>query len=835
MSELRKSLRKRVHYLWLLLVPLVWIFLSEQGWLSAFKHLSMDLRFNVRGPVTTQEKVTYVNADEATAEAFGTVYFPRQIYADAARAVLEEGGAKAVFLDFVLSRYNFSAALNKDLLLQGDYAMSQVVNDYPDRVVLAASYAGTQNRELQKDMYLPRLADGPYGPDHPQGYSPRQNPIPELPQYPIWIPDLQSHSGHPVPHGRAGLVNTDVVLNDGAVPRFVPLYVEVANEGVSASYLEGFILWMRDAGAADDTLKIYDSEDGTELLAKDDSGAIYDQVPKVVDTTFYAASLALYRAAYPDTEVEIHEHEIRLRRPDDAGQLRTVCRIPLMARQSMEINWLSPWIDPEVRAGQRDPLDDRYNPQCSLVEVYDRYQALQDSETSAAAKKEIRQWFQHFNDSVVLIGPTDVLLQDLAPTPFDAAPVPKVSVHGNAFKTIAGNRFIHRLPDWAEWLITFLLTFCVTGLTVWGGSQTRFNKVGALLILVMFVGLDLELFRRYSVVVPLVVPLGAALSTSLIGAVMQLIREEQQKGRIRNMFGSYVSPQVVERMVDSDEAPQLGGHTEEITAFFSDIQSFSSFSEVLPPGELVVLMNEYLNAMTEILEEEEGTLDKYIGDAIVAMFGAPVQVEHHAYLACRAALRIQQRQAELRDEWRALGDRWPSLVHQMQTRIGLNTGPAVVGNMGSRKRFNYTMMGDTVNLAARNESGAKTYGVYTMVSDETRQRALEVSPEFTFRYLDKIVVKGRSQPVAVYELLGERGQLPASVLECLTLYGQAMELYLEQQWDAAQALFQQAAQLEPHAQKGETNPSLVMAQRCDQWRAQPPPADWDGRFIMRTK
>ena len=161
---------------------------------------------------------------------------------------------------------------------------------------------------------------------------------------------------------------------------------------------------------------------------------------------------------------------------------------------------------------------------------------------------------------------------------------------------------------------------------------------------------------------PLVAPIGASLTTSLIGAFTQLIIEEKQKGRIKNLFGTYVSPEVVHQMIESEEEPQLGGREEIITAFFSDIQSFSTFSEYLTPERLVDLMNEYLTAMTDIVQEEGGSLDKYIGDAMCAMFGAPLPMKDHASRACIATQRMQLRQAELREKWRAEGDTWPAIL-----------------------------------------------------------------------------------------------------------------------------------------------------------------------------
>jgi adenylate cyclase len=242
-------------------------------------------------------------------------------------------------------------------------------------------------------------------------------------------------------------------------------------------------------------------------------------------------------------------------------------------------------------------------------------------------------------------------------------------------------------------------------------------------------------------------------------------------------------------------------------------------------------MHDYLTEMTDILHANGGTLDKFIGDAIVGMFGAPFPFEGHAYSGCRAALLMQKRQIELREKWRQEGD-WPEIVYEMKTRIGLNSGPAIIGNMGSRRRFNYTMMGDTVNLAARSESGAKSYGVYTMITGETKAKAEQHKDDIAFRFLDKIVVKGRSLPAEVYELVGFKDELSDQNKECLAFFQQGIERYLAQDWDSAKALFQNSATREVHK---DANPSLIMIKRCDALKAEPPPADWDGVFVMKSK
>ena len=204
---------------------------------------------------------------------------------------------------------------------------------------------------------------------------------------------------------------------------------------------------------------------------------------------------------------------------------------------------------------------------------------------------------------------------------------------------------------------------------------------------------------------------------------------------------------------------------------------FSSFSELLTPTGLVDLMNEYLTEMTNILQEERGTLDKYIGDAIVAMYGAPIPMDDHAYQSVRTAILMQQKQIELREKWVPEEEKWGKchgLVTQMQTRIGCNTGTATVGNMGALDRFNYTMMGDMVNLAARCESGAKAYGAYIMITEETKIASEQTKDDIAFRYLDKIVVKGRSQPVAMYEPTGFMSELTQETQDCLTALGRGL-------------------------------------------------------------
>ncbi|HWL14991.1 MAG TPA: adenylate/guanylate cyclase domain-containing protein [Opitutus sp.] len=536
----------------------------------------------------------------------------------------------------------------------------------------------------------------------------------------------------------------------------------------------------------------------------------------------------LYYGVSPDGVI-LERDRLELKREDGS----VAARLPLREGQLLEVNWFSAWLSPTR------------NPRISFSTVFG-YAELLDSADEAERKAAAEFFAQpEFRDAIVLIGPVDPLLQDLAPTPFDEAPVPKVGVHGNVLKTIVAGKYLRRLPDWkgvrwGDFAIVFALSFAVSALATAGGARATLSKLGSLLLLVGFAAVGFWLFSAYQFVLPLAAPLGAAFTTSFAGVIWQLIEEQRQKGRIKGMFGTYVSPQLVERMIESGEDPQLGGHEEEITAYFSDIQSFSSFSERLASGPLVELMNEYLTACTDIVQEEGGTLDKYIGDAVVAMFGAPIALPDHAYRACVASQRVHQRLGELRAKWKAEGGRWPEIVWHMQSRIGLNSGPATIGNMGSRTRFNYTMMGDNVNLAARMESGAKSWGVFTMCSEATK-RACEQhgGDRLVFRPLGRIVVKGRTQPVPIHEIVGLKEHVTPRTRECIQIFETALARYYERDWEGAGRLLAQSRELEPNL-PGEvpgvaSNPSLVYLDIVAHYRRQPPPEGWDGVYVMKEK
>ena len=438
---------------------------------------------------------------------------------------------------------------------------------------------------------------------------------------------------------------------------------------------------------------------------------------------------------------------------------------------------------------------------------------------------------------ILLIGQIADGLADFGPTPFSPL-TPLVFVHVNVIENILRDDFARRPPVWVPWLGALILGLC--GLGYFSRRRFATHVLFSVAVVVVYAFGSIQAWSSFNLWLPLVAPMLGFIAVQVFALGRRILAEQRAKAQIKGMFGTYLSPALVNRMVEAGEMPQLGGHEAQITAYFSDIQGFSTFSEIIPPDRLVDLMNEYLTVCTDIVQEEGGTLDKYIGDAVVAMFGAPVALPDHAYRACVAALRVHAGIGTLRAKWKSEGDKWPDIVWKMQSRMGLNSGPCIIGNMGSRSRFSYTMMGDNVNLAARMESGAKSWGAYSMCTEATKNAcARHGGDRVVFRALGRIVVMGRSHPVPIFEIVGLKELIRDPARECIGHFETALASYHARDWQGAIEGFGRSAELEPN-QPGKTpgvktNPSLVYAGIARNHLAAPPAADWDGAYVMTEK
>ncbi len=466
---------------------------------------------------------------------------------------------------------------------------------------------------------------------------------------------------------------------------------------------------------------------------------------------------------------------------------------------------------------------------------------------------------------LVLVGTSAAGLKDLRAQPFDPV-FPGVEAHATVIDTILKGDFISR--PWMARIVEFNTVLLVGVVSTIILSLT--GAVPALMACILMGG-GLMYGAQWFFAVkgmffsPLTALLTLALNFSLL-TLMKFRREEGHKKFLTATFKSYLSPELIEEMIADRTMPELGGEARVMTAYFTDIQKFSTFSEILTAPQLVELLNEYLSAMTDILIAEGGTLDKYEGDAIIAFFGAPLDFPDHTLRACRVAVAMQDALIELRRKWTdethdpsleernvkhygpdvwPEGKRWPVNVHAMRMRIGINSGEMVVGNMGSSMRMNYTMMGDPVNLAARLEAGAKQYGIFTAVSEYTLDvpftnevgKTCTVREFVEVRFIDRIAVVGKSEPVAVYELLSMKGDLTEQETALVSAFSSAMSLYQAQQWDDAIQAFTAAQPLERFPDAA-TTPSEVFIKRCEQYRDTPPVApgeQWDGVYRMTRK
>jgi len=303
--------------------------------------------------------------------------------------------------------------------------------------------------------------------------------------------------------------------------------------------------------------------------------------------------------------------------------------------------------------------------------------------------------------------------------------------------------------------------------------------------------------------------------------VFLFIAERKEKGFITTAFGQYLSPDVIDIIVKDPSKLSLGGSRKEMTAFFSDVQGFSTISEGLTPDELVMLLNQYLTEMCDIISGYNGTVDKFEGDAIIAFWGAPLEQPDHAKLSCYASIDMQQRMLEQRKEFIAAGK------PELYVRMGLNSGPMVVGNMGSQNRMDYTIMGDAVNLAARLEGANKFYKNYSMISENTYNLC---SGDIDVRELDRILVVGRNEPVIVYDLMDKKNKVSGKIADMVVEYDKGLGLYKARNYQDAISAFNRALKIIPG-----DGPSISYIDRCNQFIKTPPAGDWDGVFKHTEK
>ena len=417
-----------------------------------------------------------------------------------------------------------------------------------------------------------------------------------------------------------------------------------------------------------------------------------------------------------------------------------------------------------------------------------------------------------FKDKYVLFGFNAPGLLDLRPSP-TAGVYSGVEIHATMLDNLLAGDFMRPLPRGETALLALLLALAA-GIAASLVSGAVRNGLVYALFLALPPALSLAAYEA-GLWLPLMVLEVSAGVTTVGAGLVNYATEGRQKRYLKSAFRQYLSPAVIEELIAHPERLKLGGERRELSIFFSDLQGFTSISEGLSPEELTALLNDYLSAMTDIIQEEGGTIDKFEGDAIIAFWNAPVDQPDHAARAVRAALRCQARLAEQRPAFRQ------RVGKDLYMRIGLNSGPAVVGNMGSHTRFDYTMLGDAVNLASRLEGINKQFGTYTMVSQATLSLAGKAFPA---RELSRVAVVGRKEPVTVFEPL--RPEESAGKSEVLAVFATGLRAFYEGRFAEAQGIFAGISAQDP--------PAASYAAKCRELAASPPAA-WNGVWVMTSK
>ncbi len=772
-------------------IPFTWMLLDRtwtegRGIFTPIDTLITNAFFNVRKLPENPVKVVYITLDEDTLEEMGGIIVDPELFASVAQAVFKEGKAKALGIDVLFNNREWHSKFFDNEKLRGrELVWGQTIQDYPS-IVLSCEYS-SEPLEVKWEGFSYKTGPFPYM--NLRGYNLQSNPYPEMPTYPVigtgW--------------GRMGL---NISLSDrssGSTPSWVPMLTEYRGVAESVNILKG--------------ISAFYNVPASNILQKKENFILLDKENKVLFTlpiksqrTFYHMGIELVLAYHGLDAKHVIHIENGLKIVDDSE--KTLHTIPLNEKQFLEINWFSKW-------------DNKVSPICFSLKEFLKY-AKNLGATDVQLKDQAREFFLRFEDAIVIVGSES---DNLISTPLDKELVPNISATGNLVKTIFSGQYIYRLPGLWDIVILFGVSFIFGFLGFYNGKHAILFRVLPLPFLVLFVYGCYVLFACCLIRIHFSAPIISGITTLLVAMTVQLILESKKRNQLHALFDSYVSPTLVKEMLEKGKGPQLGGVESEISAMFCDIQQFGNLSEALSPQQLVQVMNEYFTAMTVALTQAGGTLDKYIGDAIVGIFGAPLPVEHHALQSCLAAIELQKTQTALRQKWLQDKPHWPSIIHGMCTRIGINSGKAIVGNIGSQIRFTYTMMGDEVNLAARCEKSAADYGVFTLITEETKKAAEKFSDVCVFRFINRTLVRGHHIPVNFYEIVGVRSELETQKWDCLEFYNKGVAAYFKREWDLAIHAFEKSAKLEVVSSLQEPtvlNASTAFIARCQYFKETPP-------------
>jgi len=554
----------------------------------------------------------------------------------------------------------------------------------------------------------------------------------------------------------------------------------------------GFVATLRERDASvrrsQIVHKLHSASGSSESLPENSQGS-FSGDPSEKWVPSFSLMAVMLKKGFPDAEIKINYQKSRV----EVGDLH----IPVDKEGSILINYYGP-------------------PRTFKTQPYRAVYLKGDLELLLSMNGSF------FKDKIVLVGVSLEEMHDLFTTPYVGKEqlMPGVEIQANTIQTILDSAYINRMSDGGLILFIFLLSlFSALSTLIFGPQKGLLLVIGEFFLLALSASFFLIFFDFW---LNVVYPSAAILLTFAANTFYQYMTEEREKRYIRSAFSLYLNPSVVEKVANDPEALKLGGQKKILTVMFSDIRGFTTLSESLDPEELTNFLNEYMTAMTDIILKRNGTVDKYMGDAIMAFWGAPLDDPDHAYHCCLTSLEQMAELKKMQKRWREEGK------HVIDIGIGINTGEMTVGNMGSSQRFDYTILGDAVNLGSRLEGTNKDYNTNIIINESTYELVKEC---FLIRKLDMIRVKGKLEPVTIYELIAmKESGLPARVLAGYQSYNKGLDAYFNMQWSEAVLLFQQAMDALP-----EDGPTERHLKQCMLYQEIPPSPDWNGVYVKTSK
>lgn len=487
---------------------------------------------------------------------------------------------------------------------------------------------------------------------------------------------------------------------------------------------------------------------------------------------------------------------------DDDELKEFVKKIPLVDGERYLINWYGPG---------GDNITFRYNSIQPLI--------ISGYKINSGQKPGIP--LNKFKDKIVIIGGSAFGLLDYKPVPVGYGNVyPGMEIHATILNNLLHNDFIRTSPVWIVLILILFFSF-ITPILFFRIRKVLWKISIIILLLILFPVINFYLYEAARICLDLIAPGLSILISFLAVTFISYMTEGKQKREIKKIFGRYISPEVVEDLISDPSKIELGGKEVEATVFFSDIKDFTTLSESLAPKELVNCLNEYFSHVTEFILSEKAMLDKYIGDSVMAVFGVPVYREDHAAAACSTALKIQSSLHNIYSESKLSGKM------NLITRIGIHTGNMIVGNIGTEARKDFTVIGDTVNIASRLEGLNKLFGTKIILSESTYSL---IQNAFEVRELDYVAVKGKNKPIRIYELICEAGKLSDGQKNKLNKFRDGLEMYRNKEWDKAIELFNISLKIDGH-----DSPSRVYIERCKDLKKIGVDTHWDGVYHSLVK